>query len=74
MREFLGESGKKRVFFAHDSLLDREVAFELIRTGGLDDAGRECITREAGAAADGGRVIPETTRFLAPPDCARWTV
>ena len=32
MREFLGEGGKKRVFLAHDSLLDRDVAFALVRT------------------------------------------
>lgn len=38
---FLGEGGKKRVFLAHDALLDRDVAFSLIKTEGLDDEGRE---------------------------------
>jgi hypothetical protein len=46
---FLGEGGKKRVFLAHDALLDRDVAFSLIKTEGLDDVGRERIMREAQA-------------------------
>ncbi|MEZ4552299.1 MAG: protein kinase [Dehalococcoidia bacterium] len=46
---FLGEGGKKRVFLAHDTLLDRDVAFSLIKTDGLDDVGRERIVREAQA-------------------------
>ncbi|TAK73946.1 MAG: hypothetical protein EPO16_11665, partial [Dehalococcoidia bacterium] len=49
VRKFLGEGGKKRVFLAHDALLDRDVAFALIKTEGLDDVGRERITREAQA-------------------------
>ena len=46
---FLGEGGKKKVYLAHDTLLDREVAFALIKTEGLDDAGRSRIQREAQA-------------------------
>jgi hypothetical protein len=46
---FLGEGGKKRVFLAHDTQLDRDVAFALIKTEGLDATGRERITREAQA-------------------------
>ncbi|MEE8362823.1 MAG: serine/threonine-protein kinase, partial [Dehalococcoidia bacterium] len=49
VRRFLGEGGKKRVFLAHDTLLDREVAFALIKTQGFDDVGRQRITREAQA-------------------------
>jgi hypothetical protein len=49
VRKFLGEGGKKRVFLAHDSLLDRDVAFALIKTEGLDEVGRERIRREAQA-------------------------
>src|SRR5687768_16636424 len=46
---FLGEGGKKKVYLAHDSLLDRDVAFALIKTEGLDEVGKERITREAQA-------------------------
>jgi hypothetical protein len=49
--KFLGEGGKKRVFLAHDTLLDRDIAFALIKTDGLDDASRSRITREAEAVA-----------------------
>ena len=47
--KFLGEGGKKKVYLAHDTLLDREVAFALIKTEGLDDTSRTRITREAQA-------------------------
>ena len=46
---FLGEGGKKRVYLAHDTLLDREVAFALIKTEGFDQTSRERISREAQA-------------------------
>ena len=49
VRRFLGEGGKKRVYLAHDERLDRDVAFALIKTDGLDAAGRERVTREAQA-------------------------
>ncbi len=49
VRRFLGEGGKKKVYLAHDARLDRDVAFGLIKTEGLDGAGRERITREAQA-------------------------
>ena len=49
VKRFLGEGGKKKVYLAHDTLLDRDVAFALIKTEGLDEAGRERITREAQA-------------------------
>lgn len=45
----LGEGGKKMVYLAHDNTLDRDVAFGLIKTDGLDDIGRERILREAQA-------------------------
>ncbi|MCH8234817.1 MAG: protein kinase [Chloroflexi bacterium] len=47
--KFLGEGGKKRVYQAHDTLLDREVAFALIKTEGFDDTSKERISREAQA-------------------------
>ena len=49
VKRFLGEGGKKRVYLAHDTLLDRDVAFALIKTEGLDAEGRERIVREAQA-------------------------
>ncbi|MCH8116204.1 MAG: serine/threonine protein kinase, partial [Chloroflexi bacterium] len=47
----LGEGGKKKVYLAHDSILDRDVAFAVIKTEGLDEIGRERIRREAQAMA-----------------------
>ena len=49
VKRFLGEGGKKRVYLAHDTTLDRDVAFALIKTDGLDDTARERISREAQA-------------------------
>ena len=51
VRRFLGEGGKKKVYLAHDSLLDRDVAFALIKTEGLDDASRDA--HPARGAGDG---------------------
>jgi hypothetical protein len=47
VKRFLGEGGKKRVYLVHDTQLDRDVAFSLIKTEGLDDTGIERIRREA---------------------------
>src|SRR5579871_431377 len=49
VKRFLGEGGKKRVYLAHDTKLDRDVAFALIKTEGLDDEGLLRIKREAQA-------------------------
>src|SRR4051812_28936034 len=49
VKKFLGEGGKKKVYLAADTLLDRDVAFALIKTDGLDDVGRERVRREAQA-------------------------
>jgi class 3 adenylate cyclase len=46
---FLGEGGKKRVYLAHDSRLERDVAVALIKTEGLDEAGLARVSREARA-------------------------
>jgi class 3 adenylate cyclase/tetratricopeptide (TPR) repeat protein len=51
VRSFLGEGGKKRVYLAHDTRLDRDVALAVIKTEGLDEAGRLRIQREAQAMA-----------------------
>ncbi len=49
VKRFLGEGGNKKVYLARDALLDREVAFALIKTEGLDEVSRTRITREAQA-------------------------
>lgn len=49
VKQFLGEGGKKKVYLAHDTTLDRDVAFSLIKTEGLDETGRIRISREAQA-------------------------
>lgn len=49
VKKFLGEGGKKKVYLAHDTTLDRDVAFALIKTEKLDDVARTRIKREARA-------------------------
>lgn len=49
VKRFLGEGGKKRVYLAHDRKLDRDVAFALIKTDGLDGEALLRIRREAQA-------------------------
>ena len=49
VQRFLGEGGKKKVYLAHDATLDRDVAFALIKTEGLDETSRTRIQREAQA-------------------------
>ena len=49
VKDFIGEGGKKRVYRAHDSVLDRDVALAVIKTEGLDPTSRIRITREAQA-------------------------
>jgi len=49
VRSFLGEGAKKRVYLAHDTRLDRDVAFALIKTEGLDADGVVRVRREAQA-------------------------
>ena len=45
----IGEGSSKTVYLAHDRKIDRDVAFALIKTAGLDASGRERISREAHA-------------------------
>jgi class 3 adenylate cyclase len=49
VRRFIGEGAKKRVYLAHDTRLDRDVAVALIKLEGLDEAGRVRVRREAQA-------------------------
>src|SRR5688500_20300644 len=46
VKRFLGEGGKKKVYLARDTLLDRDVAFALIKTEGLDEVGKERRSEE----------------------------
>ena len=58
---FLGEGGKKKVYLVHDTTLDRDVAFALIKAEGLDAASRQRVTREAQAMArlgDNPNIMP----------------
>ena len=49
VKSFLGEGGRKRVYLAHDGKLDRDVAFAVIKTEGLDADGLARVQREAQA-------------------------
>ncbi len=61
VQKFLGEGGKKRVYLAHDSVLDRDVALAVIKTEGLDEVSRLRVTREAqamGRLGDHPHILP----------------
>ena len=49
VKELLGEGGKKKVYLAHDGILDRDVALAVIKSEGLDEVSRTRVTREAQA-------------------------
>jgi class 3 adenylate cyclase/DNA-binding CsgD family transcriptional regulator len=49
VKRFLGEGGRKRVYLAHDTRLDRDVAFALVKTEGLGASGLTRVRREAQA-------------------------
>ncbi|MBI2914014.1 MAG: protein kinase, partial [Chloroflexi bacterium] len=49
VQRFLGEGGRKRVYLAHDTKLDRDVAIAVIKTEGLDADGLTRVRREAQA-------------------------
>jgi len=51
VRRFLGEGGKKRVYLAHDTVLDRDIAFARIKTEKMDEDAQARIRREAQARA-----------------------
>ena len=47
LKKYLGEGGRKRVYLAYDTLLDRECALAVIRVDGLDADGLQRVRREA---------------------------
>jgi len=49
VQRFLGEGGRKRVYLAHDTKLDSDVAIAVIKTEGLDADSLTRIRREAQA-------------------------
>ncbi|MCI0882974.1 MAG: protein kinase, partial [Chloroflexi bacterium] len=51
VKSFLGEGGRKKVYLAHDTRLDRDVAVAMIKTDGLDADGLERVHREAQSMA-----------------------
>jgi serine/threonine protein kinase len=51
LRRLLGEGSRKRVHLAWDNRLEREVAFSLIMTDGLDEGSQLRVRREAPAMA-----------------------
>jgi len=51
VKKKLREGGKKKVYVTHDTILDRDVAFALIKTENLDEDARKRVTREAQAMA-----------------------
>jgi serine/threonine protein kinase len=49
VNKLLGEGGKKKVYLARDTVLDRDIAFAQIKTEKLDEEARTRIRREAQA-------------------------
>ena len=47
VKGLLGQGAKKKVYLVRDTLLDRDVAFALLKTEGLDEADRRRTLREA---------------------------
>ncbi|HEY96076.1 MAG TPA: protein kinase, partial [Dehalococcoidia bacterium] len=57
----LGEGGKKKAYLVHDSKLDRDVVFALIKTENLNEAARIRVNREAramGKLGDHPNIMP----------------
>jgi class 3 adenylate cyclase len=51
VQRYLGEGARKRVYLAHDTVLDRDVAIGLVKMEGLDEEGRTRVTQEAQSMA-----------------------
>jgi class 3 adenylate cyclase len=60
VKSFLGEGGRKRVYLAADTRLNRDVAIAIIKTEGLDEASMQRLRREAqamGALGDHPHIV-----------------
>ena len=47
VKELLGEGARKKVFLCRDTSMDRDIAFSLVKTEGLDEDARKRVIREA---------------------------
>lgn len=75
VKRFLGEGGRKRVYLAHDTRLNRDVAVALIKTEGLDEGGLSRLRREAqamGALGDHPHIV--TIHDTGEADCQPYIV
>ena len=54
VKQLLGEGSKKKVYLAHDSVLNRDIAIAAVKVQGLNQVSRARITREAQALAQLG--------------------
>ena len=67
VKKLLNEGGMKKVYLVHDTELDRDVAFSLIKTEGLDNAAQARINREAqmmGRLGTHPNIVTIIRRFL----------
>src|SRR2546428_828313 len=72
VKGFLGEGGRKRVYLAHDTKLDRDVAVAVIKTEGLDQAGLSRVKREAQAMGRlGDHPTSSPCSTLVTTECSR---
>ena len=72
-QRFLGEGGKKMVCHAQDTLLDRDVAFALIKTDEIDDVSRtqvSCGTHAMNRSSKSHQFL--TCQFVALTRTLRW--
>jgi DNA-binding CsgD family transcriptional regulator len=57
----LGEGSRKKVYLAHDTVLDRDIALAVIKTEALNESARARVTREAqvmGRLGDHPNILP----------------
>lgn len=65
VKRFLGEGGRKRVYLAQDTRLERDVAIAVVKTDGLDESGIVRIRREArvmGRLGDHPNIVSDLRR------------